>query len=185
MVHQAHLGETKYRPPARASKTLGAFAASTTERPTGDSAESPGVRFDIRARGDLLAPTRRGFLWVGQRAARPFPERRPANPASVNSFGPRSPTRASTGTESPDLVVLDFRWLPAGARRMPRRDSAEPAGAFHDWADPDPHPFNLSRRRLCNPLGRSLGCAAHCFAISVVPAPPSRLPSPRSIRSLA
>ena len=50
---------------------------------------------------------------------------------------------------------------------MPRRDSAEPAGAFHDWADPDPHPFNLSRRRLCNPLGRSLGCAAHCFAISV------------------
>ena len=50
---------------------------------------------------------------------------------------------------------------------MPRHDSAEPAGAFHDWADPDPHPFNLSWRRLCNPLGRCLGCAAHCFAISV------------------
>jgi hypothetical protein len=27
----------------------------------------------------------------------------------------------------------------------------------HGWADP--HPINLARRRLCNALGRSLGCA--------------------------
>ena len=36
--------------------------------------------------GRLTGPTRRGFLWVGQRAARPFPERRPANPRGAASL---------------------------------------------------------------------------------------------------
>ena len=49
-----------------------------------DSAES--VRFDIRARGGLLAPLAGAFFWVGQRAARPFPERRPANPRRAASL---------------------------------------------------------------------------------------------------
>ncbi len=43
-----------------------------------------------------------------------------------------------------------------------RRDSAKPAGAFHDWAN-----LNLAKRRLCDALGTSLGSAAHCCAISV------------------
>jgi hypothetical protein len=50
----------------------------------------------------------------------------------------------------------------AGPSRMPRRDAAEPAGAFHDWAN-----LNLAKRRLCDALGTSLGSAAHCCAISV------------------
>ena len=41
-------------------------------------------------------------------------------------------------------------------------------------------------RRLCNPLGRSLGCAAHCFAISVARARAALTATfPRSIHSLA
>ena len=45
---------------------------------------------------------------------------------------------------------------------MPRRDSTEPAGAVHDWAN-----LNLAKRRLCDALVTSLGSAAHCCAISV------------------
>jgi hypothetical protein len=48
----------------------------------------------------------------------------------------------------------------------------------------DPDPFNLSRRRLCNPLGRGLGCAAHCCAISVARARAALTATfPRPIRS--
>ena len=46
--------------------------------------------------------------------------------------------------------------------------------------------IRLSRRRFCNPLGRSLGCAAHCCAISVARARASLTAAfPRSIRSSA
>ena len=34
-------------------------------------------------------------------------------------------------------------------------------------AEPIPTPINLSRRRLCNPLGRNLGCTADRSAVSV------------------
>ena len=68
-------------------------------------------------------------------------------------------------------------WCPALTQRSP-------------WAGfttgPIPIPFNLSRRRLCNPLGRSLGCAAHCCAISVARARAALTATlPRSIRSSA
>ena len=65
----------------------------------------------------------------------------------------------------------------AGPSRMPRRDAAEPAGAFHDWAN-----LNLAKRRLCDALGTSLGSAAHCCAISVARV---RATIPRSNRPLA
>ena len=53
---------------------------------------------------------------------------------------------------------------------------------FTNWADHTP--FNLSRRRLCNPLGRGLGWAAHCCAISVARARAALTATfPRSIRS--
>jgi hypothetical protein len=46
------------------------------------------------------------------------------------------------------------------------------------WTRADSHQFSLSRRRLCNPLGRSLGCGADCCAISVaLPVQHSLLPS--------
>ena len=64
---------------------------------------------------------------------------------------------------------------------MPRRDSAEPAGAFHDWAN-----LNLAKRRLCDALGTSLGSAAHCRAISVARVRAALTASiPRSNRPLA
>ena len=64
---------------------------------------------------------------------------------------------------------------------MPRRDSAEPAGAFHDWAN-----LNLAKRRLCDALGTSLGSAAHCCAISVARVRATLTASiPRSNRPLA
>jgi hypothetical protein len=64
---------------------------------------------------------------------------------------------------------------------MPRRDSAEPAGAFHNWAN-----LNLAKRRLCNALGTSLGSAAHCCAISVARVRAALTASiPRSNRPLA
>ena len=50
------------------------------------------------------------------------------------------------------MVDLLLRRAPAASgevydvlRGCPAMTSAEPAGAFHDWADPDPHPFNLLR----------------------------------------
>jgi hypothetical protein len=65
--------------------------------------------------------------------------------------------------------------------RWPRRDSAEPAGAFHDWAN-----LNLAKRRLCDALGTSLGSAAHCCAISVARVRATLTASiPRSNRPLA
>ena len=56
-----------------------------------------------------------------------------------------------------------------------------------DTAGPIRHPpLNLSRRRFCNPLGRRLGCAAHCCAISVALARASLTAAfPRPIRSSA
>jgi hypothetical protein len=64
---------------------------------------------------------------------------------------------------------------------MPRRDAAEPAGAFHDWAN-----LNLAKRRLCDALGTSLGSAAHCCAISVARVRATLTASiPRSNRPLA
>jgi hypothetical protein len=62
-----------------------------------------------------------------------------------------------------------------------RRDSAKPAGAFHDWAN-----LNLAKRRLCDALGTSLGSAAHCCAISVARVRAALTASiPRSNRPLA
>ena len=67
----------------------------------GTECEKAWVRFDSQGQGRLTGSTRRGFLWVGQRAARPFPERQPANPGErLVSFGPRSPTRAQP-TQAP------------------------------------------------------------------------------------
>jgi hypothetical protein len=61
-----------------------------------------------------------------------------------------------------------------------RRDSAEPAGAFHAN-------LNLAKRRLCDALvGTSLGSAAHCRAISVARVRAALTASiPRSNRPLA
>ena len=61
-----------------------------------------------------------------------------------------------------------------------RRDSVEPAGAFHAN-------LNLAKRRLCDALvGTSLGSAAHCRAISVARVRAALTASiPRSIRPLA
>ena len=68
---------------------------------------------------------------------------------------------------------------------VPCSDSAEPRGRVSRLGR-SPSPFNLSRRRLCNPLGRSLGCAAHCCAISVARARAALTATlPRSIRSSA
>jgi hypothetical protein len=54
---------------------------------------TPG-RFDSRTYRRPARITRRARLRVGRRAARSFPERRPATPASGYSHDPRSPTRA-------------------------------------------------------------------------------------------
>jgi hypothetical protein len=68
--------------------------------------------------------------------------------------------------------------------QCPALTQAEPVGGL--TALPIPIPFNLSRRRLCNPLGRSLGCAAHRCAISVARARAALTATlPRSIRSSA
>ena len=40
---------------------------------------------------------------------------------------------------------------------MRRRDSPEPAGAFHNS-----DALNLAKRRLCDAVGISLGSAEHC-----------------------
>jgi hypothetical protein len=53
-------------------------------------------------------------------------------------------------------------------------------------AGPIANPINLSRRRLCNPLGRNLGCTAACCAISVARARAALTATfPRSSRSSA
>ena len=53
-------------------------------------------------------------------------------------------------------------------------------------AEPIPNPINLSRRRLCNPLGRDLGCTADCCAVSVARARAALTATfPRSSRSSA
>jgi hypothetical protein len=68
---------------------------------------------------------------------------------------------------------------------VPCSDSAEPRGRVSRLGR-SPSPFNLSRRRLCNPLGRSLGCATHCCAISVARARAALTAAfPRSSRSSA
>jgi hypothetical protein len=41
--------------------------------------------------------------------------------------------------------------------RMPRRDSAESVGAFHDS-----DALNLAKRRLCDAVRIGLGSTAHC-----------------------
>jgi hypothetical protein len=53
-------------------------------------------------------------------------------------------------------------------------------------AEPIPNPINLSRRRLCNPLGRNLGCTADCCAVSAARARAALTAAiPRSSRALA
>jgi hypothetical protein len=62
-----------------------------------------------------------------------------------------------------------------------RRDSAKPAGAFHDSAN-----LNLAKRRLCVALGIRLGSSEHCCAISVARVRAALTASiPRSNRPLA
>ena len=62
-----------------------------------------------------------------------------------------------------------------------RRDSAKPAGAFHNSAN-----LNLAKRRLCVALGIRLGSSEHCCAISVARVRAALTASiPRSNRPLA
>jgi hypothetical protein len=78
--------------------------------------------------------------------------------------------------------LLVFRCFTAGTRdkKKPTQYSAK-VGAFHDWAT-----LNLAKRRLCDALGTSRGCAAPCCAISIARARAAITASiPRSNRPLA
>lgn len=63
-------------------------------------------------------------------------------------------------------VAVMSEWIPmASAELMSgRRCQALEGPAVTQrspWTRADPHPFSLSRRRLCNPLGRSLALLIH------------------------
>jgi hypothetical protein len=96
------------------------------------------------------------------------------------------PRSARLGRSQPSQVDLAaragrFSGCPA-PRQYPALTQRSPWVRF--TAGSIPTPFNLSRRRLCNPLGRSLGRAAHCCAISVARARAALTATfPRSIRS--
>jgi hypothetical protein len=80
------------------------------------------------------------------------------------------------------LSCLSFGVFTAGTRdkKKPTQYSAK-VGAFHDWAT-----LNLAKRRLCDALGTSRGCAAPCCAISIARARAAITASiPRSNRPLA